>query len=418
MIGTTHVVGAGLAGLAAAVDLVRAGCRVALYEAGPQAGGRCRSYHDPELGCRIDNGNHLLLSGNWATLAYLATIGAADSLTGPVRPHFAFLDLKSGERWTLALSPGRWPSWVFDPKSRIPETGAWDYFRALRLAWAGANTTVAASLAGHGPVYHRLWQPFAVAALNTEAETASARLLWTIMGETFGRNGAACRPLVPRIGLSESLVEPALDFLAKGGATIEMGARLRRIDTSGDRVVGLDIGGGARKIGQDDDVILAVPAPVATDLVEGLTAPTEFRAIVNAHYRLTISPDRAGEAGILGLLGGLAEWIFVKREVVSVTISAADRVVDRPAEDLAPAIWRDVARALDLDAEAMPPARIVKERRATFAATPGQLMRRPGPVTRWRNLVLAGDWTATGLPGTIEGAVRSGQTAARALIPT
>ncbi|MSP89588.1 MAG: FAD-binding protein [Alphaproteobacteria bacterium] len=415
MTGTVHVVGAGLAGLAAAVDLVRTGRRVALYEAGPQAGGRCRSYHDPELGCRIDNGNHLLLSGNRATLAYLDAIGAADRLTGPDQPRFPFLDLALGERWTLALSPGRWPGWIFDAASRLPGTGAWDYLRALGLAWAGADATVAECLAGHGEVYRRLWQPFAVAALNTETETASARLLWAVMRETFERGGLACRPLVPRVDLSESLIEPALIFLARNRCLVKMSARLRRIDATRDWVTGLDMGGSTQAIGEDDAVVLAVPAPVAASLVEGLIVPTQFRAIVNAHYRMAVPRERAGEAGILGLVGGVAEWIFVKREVVSVTVSAADRVVDRPAEELAPAIWREVARALDLDAKAMPPARIVKERRATFAATPEQLARRPGPATRWRNLVLAGDWTATGLPGTIEGAVRSGQTAARAL---
>lgn len=412
MTGTVHVVGAGLAGLAAAVDLVRAGRRVALYEAGPQAGGRCRSYHDPELGCRIDNGNHLLLSGNDATLAYLGAIGAADSLTGPDQPRFSFLDLANGERWTLALSPGRWPGWIFDARSRLPGTSAWDYLRALGLIWAGADATIADCLASHGEVYRRLWQPFAVAALNTEAEHASARLLWAVLRETFGRGGAACRPLVPRVDLASSLVEPALSFLTRNRCLIETSARLRVIDRAGDRVAGIDVGGGMRAIGEGDYVILAVPAPVAVSLLEGLTVPTEFRSIVNAHYRLVVPPERAGGAGILGLVGGLAEWIFVKREVVSVTISAADRLVDRPAEALAPLIWQDVARALDLEGETMPPARIVKERRATFAATPAQLARRPGPTTRWRNLVLAGDWTDTGLPGTIEGAIRSGANAA------
>jgi squalene-associated FAD-dependent desaturase len=421
--GTVHVVGAGLAGLAAAVDLVRAGARVALYESGPQAGGRCRSYLDPELGCRIDNGNHLLLSGNEATLGYLAAIGASDGLTGPVEPRFSFLDLATGERWTLALSPGRWPGWIFDSGRRVPGTGAWDYLRAVALAWADEDATVAAVLGGHGRVYRRLWQPFAVAALNTEAETASARLLHAIMRETFRRGGAACRPLVPRIGLSENLVEPALAFLAARGTELRLGARLRRIGFAGAAVTGLDFGDGAMALGTDDQVVLALPAPVAVDLVEGLVAPTEFRAIVNAHYRVTVPPERAGEAGILGLIGGLAEWIFVKREVVSVTISAADRLVDRSADDLAAAIWRDVALALALDPQAPPPARIVKERRATFAATPVQLHRRPGPATRWRNLMLAGDWTDTGLPGTIEGAVRAGRRAAahalgRTLAPT
>src|SRR5262249_34183200 len=140
----------------------------------------------------------------------------------------------------------------------------------------------------------------------------------------------------------------------------------------------------------------------------GLRAPDQHRAIVNAHYRLAVE-DRPR---FVGLIGGMAEWVFPKRDVVSVTISAADWCVDRPAEDLARDIWADVRRALILPNAPLPPWRILKEKRATFAATPEQNARRPGPAGPLRNLWLAGDWTQTGLPATIEGAVRSGHRAA------
>ena len=113
MVRTVHVVGAGLAGLAAAVRLAGRGADVVVHEAAGQAGGRCRSYHDPALDMVIDNGNHLLLSANHAALAFLATIGAADSLVGPPTADFAFADLKSGERWTLRINAGRLPWWIF-----------------------------------------------------------------------------------------------------------------------------------------------------------------------------------------------------------------------------------------------------------------------------------------------------------------
>ena len=131
---------------------------------------------------------------------------------------------------------------------------------------------------------------------------------------------------------------------------------------------------------------------------------------------ITASPRPPDTPLFVGLIGGTAEWVFRKREVLSVTVSAADRLVDEPAEELAPRLWRDVERAYDLPAQAMPPAQIVKERRATFAATPAMLARRPKQATRWPNLVLAGDWTDTGLPATIEGAIRSGFAAADLLL--
>jgi len=157
-----------------------------------------------------------------------------------------------------------------------------------------------------------------------------------------------------------------------------------------------------------DVVVLAVPPWSAADLIPGLTVPNDFRAIVNAHFK-TAAP--AGSPPMLGVIGGTAEWIFTFHDRISVTVSGADAIVDQDREDLAIRIWADVSKALNLKVP-MPAWQIVKEKRATFAATPQQDARRPAARTQWRNLFLAGDWTQTGLPATIEGALRSGETAA------
>src|ERR1700730_588404 len=130
---TIHIIGAGLAGLAAAVALGKRGRSVAVHEATRFAGGRCRSYHDVALGMTIDNGNHLLLSGNHAALAFLRDIGAAQKLTPPPEAAFDFIDLESGERWTLRLGEGRLPWWIFDSGRRVPGTRARDYLELARL---------------------------------------------------------------------------------------------------------------------------------------------------------------------------------------------------------------------------------------------------------------------------------------------
>ena len=410
----THIIGAGLAGLAAALHLADAGQAVTLYEAGPAAGGRCRSYFDRELGCRIDNGNHLLLSGNHATMGFLARLGTLDTLTGPATPAFPFIDLRSGQRWVVRPNVGRIPFWLLSRRRRVPGTGLLDYLPLLKLSHARPTDTVASALPD-GPLYRRLLAPLAIAALNTAAQRGSARLLGAVVDETLAKGGAACRPLFPREGLSETFVDPAMAALRAAGVEILFSHRVASMTMDATRVRALTGPSGPRLLGPLDSVILAAPAPVAAQLMPGLEVPDEHQAIVNLHFRMDAD---AGEAGLWGLIGGLAEWVFVKPGVVSVTISAANRLVDRSADDLAATVWPEICQTLGLGERATqppPPWRVVKEKRATFAATPAQLLRRPRAATHLENCMLAGDWTATGLPATIEGAIRSGLTAAKAL---
>lgn len=403
-----HVVGAGLAGLSAALALVETGCRVTVLEAGPAAGGRCRSYFDRELGLRIDNGNHLLLSGNAATFDYLDTIGARATLTGPGRPVFPFLDVASGRSWIVRPNAGRLPWWIALAYRRVPGTRAADYLHLLRLTKVTDDATVAHAVP-RGALYDRLIEPLAVAALNTPAQAGLARLLGTVVGETLLRGGRGCIPAYPHDGLSESLVDPAIAWLRTRGGTVLFGRRVTALDMAAERVTAVRTADGVVPV---EAVVLAVPPWVAADLLPRLAVPNEFQAILNIHFRIAADP---GPAGFLGVINGTAEWVFVKQDHVSVTISAANRLVNEAAETIAAAVWPDVRQALGL-ADPMPPFRVVKERRATLAATAAQERLRPGARTDVGNLVLAGDWTATGLPGTIEGAIRSGRAAAQALL--
>lgn len=409
MSGLVHIVGAGLAGLSAATRLAASGRRVAVYEAARMAGGRCRSYFDQQLGLTIDNGNHLLLAGNHAALAYLNRIGATDALAGPDDCVFDFCDLGSRDRWRLRPNMGRLPWWIFAPGRRVPGTSAADYLSGIGLLRAGPEATVAEAMPARGALWTRLWRPVLVSALNTPLETASARLAAAVVRESLGAGGAAARPRAPRRGLGPAFVQPALDFLAFRDAQVRYGARLRGLGLDGDRVASLDFGAEQVRIGAEDRVILAVPAWSALEIAPDLTAPTEHCAILNAHF--AIAPP-ANAPLLTGVVGGLTEWLFAFPDRLSVTISAADALIDSQREDIGSEIWKEVAAIAGLDPARSPPMRIVKEKRATFAATPAQDRLRPGARTRWRNLALAGDWTQTGLPATIEGAIRSGDRAA------
>jgi squalene-associated FAD-dependent desaturase len=407
---TVHIIGAGLAGLSAALDLAEAGRRVMVYEAGPAAGGRCRSYFDRELGCRIDNGNHLLLSGNTAAMGFLDRIGARETMGGPGAPVFPFVDLVDGARWTVRPGRGRAPWWVFDRSRRVAGSAVWEYAAIAKLRFAGRDATVSGVLDNGRPLWRRLLEPLAIAALNTPPEEALASLLRPVIDETLLRGGDACIPLFPKLGLSESLIDPALARLGALGAVVHTSRRIAGLEIAGGRVTGLAMPDGAVALGAEDAVVLAVPAWVAGALLPGLRVPEAHQGILNVHFRT----EAELPGGFLGVVGGTAEWIFVKPGIVSVTVSAANRLIDQPADVLAARIWADVQASLNL-AGAMPPVRVVKEKRATFAATAAQEALRPPARTAVANLVLAGDWTATGLPATIEGAIRSGCTAAKLL---
>ena len=408
MSGTIHIIGAGLAGLSAAVRLTSLGKPVVIHEATAVAGGRCRSYHDASVGMTIDNGNHLLLSGNHAALDYLHNIGAADRLVGPRKTEFSFVDLLSGERWTLRFNDGPVPFWIFDPRRRVPGTSPLDYLPLARLLWAPAGKTVGEVITCKGTLYERLVEPLIVAALNIDAPLGAARLAGAIVRETLAVGGRACRPLIAREGLGATLIEPALALLQQRGTTVRFEHQLRAVQLSAERVEALDFGGETVALNADDAVVLAVPPYAAASLISGLQAPNEFCAIVNGHFRIEPPADLPP---ILGVLNATVQWIFSFPGRVSVTISAGDRLIDTPREELAKRLWDEVARVTGLPAT-LPPWQIVRERRATFAATPAQDAKRPGTITQWRNLALAGDWTDTGLPATIEGAIRSGNRAA------
>jgi hypothetical protein len=278
----------------------------------------------------------------------------------------------------------------------------------VRLMFAARDKTIGDVIHLGGNVYDRLMRPVLLAALNIEPAEGSAALAGAVIRETLARGGQATRPLVAREGLGSTLVEPALSLLAQRNAPVRLEHQLRAFRFAADRVEALDFGNETIALAPEDAVILAVPPYAAQTLVPSLNAPTEFRAIVNAHFRIDPPPSLPP---IMGIINATTEWIFAFPGRISTTTSAGDRLISTPREALAQTIWQEVAAITGLPTT-LPPWQIVRERRATFAATPAQDARRPDARTAWSNLVVAGDWTNTGLPATIESAIRSGHRAA------
>ena len=338
-------------------------------------------------------------------------------MTGPGEPYFPFYDVVARKGWVVRPNRGMIPWWLFSGDRKVPGAKLREFLPLATLHWAKPHVTVAEAFAGGGELYRTLVEPLAIAALNTMPDKGSARLLGRVVQESLAAGGDACVPCFPAVGLSETLIDPALARLAVQKAEISFGRRVAAIDVVDQRVRRLVFADGESVLEAGDAVVLAVPAPVAAQLIShslagGLVVPDAFEAIINLHYKIDVVPTKAG---FVGVIGGIGEWIFIKPGHVSVTISAGNRHLDLANEQLAAIVWREIQTVLGLAAD-MPLWRIVREKRATFEATEAQEQRRPGTDIGIQNLALAGDWTATGLPATIEGAIRSGRAAAKHLL--
>ncbi|MEX3833351.1 FAD-dependent oxidoreductase, partial [Paraburkholderia sp. BR14263] len=252
-------------------------------------------------------------------------------------------------------------------------------------------------------------------AHNVEPRVGSAELAGAMLRESLAAGGESFRPLAARGGLSSAFVDPALRMLQHGGAAIRLDSPLREIeyDDAAGRVSALDFPDGRITLAADEAVVLAVPGAAAAALVPALQAPQRHNAIVTVHYAVPAPP---GLVTPMALVNGTAHWLCTAEGRLSATIHDAHGVLDLDPEEIARRVWTDVAEAASLPLEPMPAWRVCADARATFAAVPDEEWRRPATRTRWNNLMLAGDWTATGLPATIEGAIRSGRKAAELLL--
>ncbi|MDC0196218.1 hydroxysqualene dehydroxylase HpnE [Gammaproteobacteria bacterium] len=412
--GRVYIVGAGLAGLSAAVNCVLKGHKVRLFESTNHAGGRCRSYKDKTLDRIINNGNHLILSGNLGIKKLLEILNSAENFTTMDPALFNFYDIKENESWSLRPSNGRIPWWIFNPKRRIPKTSIADYLPVLKLKYA-KNETLAALVNPSRPIFDRLWQPISQAVLNTDAYESSAKLMWTMLSQTLFKGSKASRPMLAKTGLSACLIDPAISFLQANEASIQFSTRLLGLEKKANKLKAITFNDKTISLRETDRVILALPPNEISRLIPSIITPKTSNAIVNVHFLLSEHPPLPNNASFIGIIGGDAHWLFKHDDIYSVTVSAADKLAEKSNEEIATIIWKEVATIIGDDPEQLPLFRVIREMRATFAQTPEENNRRPDSHTNWENLFLAGDWTNTGLPATIESAVISGQKIAEIL---
>jgi len=403
------VVGAGYAGMAAAVALARRGARVAVFESGPVPGGRARRV--VSQGQTLDNGQHILI-GAYATLfGLMRTVGvAADAvLRMPLELRYAdgvalrrlFLPAPFGLLGGLLAARGLpWGE----------KLAAVRFMRALRKAdfHLPEDCSVSALLERHrqaGRIGHYVWKPLCVSALNTLPESASANVFLAALRDTLAGESEASDLILPRVDLSRLFPEPAAAWLQSQGGEVRCESTVRDL--------------GALRAGHEAVIVAVGPHQLKT-LLPQLDLQFDYQPITTCY--LQYDAKTRLPLPMLGLAGGVVQWVFDRGRLtgekgrLAAVISAQGDHRQMTQDELARACHRELAAALG-DLPEPQWTRVIVEKRATIAVTPG--LRRPGVDTPLPGVFLAGDYTDPEYPPTLEAAARSGvRAAARALAHT
>lgn len=454
MPGRIIVIGAGFAGLAAAVRLAAAGRPVLVLEARGRLGGRATSFEDRETGHRVDNGQHVLAGCYDETFRFLDAIGARDRVALQETLDVAFIDRggrfsrlrcpKLPAPWHLAAGAARWSGVGWRDRLALARLGS-----ALKpgAPLPAADETVAAWLArlGQTPrMVEMLWEPLAVAALNQGIDAASAAPFVRVLARMFTGPPRAAALGLTATPLDEMYAEPARAFLERRGGEVRVNA-LARVAVGRGRIETVSVRG--EPLPPAEAVIAAVPwfgLPGLFQDPDGALAPllasaagTASSPIVTVNLWLDrrVLPD-----AFLGLPGRTMQWVFDTGQIrrpgpgvaavgsrksgvgrsategasghLSLVSSGADAVLRQSNDELIALALRELTAALPAAAAArVVRATVVREPQASFSLAPGQPAR-PGTRTAVPGLYLAGDWVDTGLPATIESAVASGHRAA------
>ncbi|MBI3332909.1 MAG: FAD-dependent oxidoreductase [Candidatus Omnitrophica bacterium] len=437
------VIGGGFAGLRAGVALADAGIRVTVLEAKNSLGGRARSFIDPATAEVVDNGQHLFLAGYQRTLAFLDRLGTREHLAFQERLRVLFVE-PGGERSLLDCPPLPAPWHLLGGLMRLSTLSLGDKWGFRRIAEAaerggdgldGESVEAWLTRMGQSPRSRRaFWDPLAIATLNEDPRQAAASGLISVLKVMLSGSSRDSRLGISSVGLSDLYTVAAGRIIQEKGGDILLSSPAAGLEIEGGRVTGVRLANGS--VLPAEAVVSALPPSVLSRIV-----PPGLKGADPALRNL----DRFGSSPIIsvnlwldrpvmedpfvGLIGTRFQWLFNKGAILSraggggranylsLIMSAAHRFIDQPNEALAAIAWEDLAGCFpEAKGAKLLRSQVVREREATVSLTVESQRCRPGPRTGVGNLFLAGDWTATGLPATIESAVVSGELCARALL--
>lgn len=443
------VIGAGWAGCAAAVELARGGCQVTVYEAARVAGGRARRVATDQR--QLDNGQHILLGAYKATLRLMKTVGidsAQAMLKLPLQMRYP--PGSGGMDFLAPRLPA--PLHLLGALLRAQGLGRDDKMSLARFSttarWMGWQLHTDCSVSDLLVRFEQtprliqlMWRPLCLAALNTPPDRASAQVFLNVLRDSLGARRHASDMLLPRADLTALFPAAALAYVEARGGTAHLGAKvsaLRRCTVDGRAQWQVDASGeavAAEASATFDGVVLATPASQAAVLLHelpGAAIPalcaslTAFEPEAITTCYLQYAPDVRLDLPFFALLDAperyhWGQFVFDRGQLdaaqaglLAVVVSASADVAAQGQALLAEALAVQLAEVFQRPELGTPGwFKVITEKRATFACTPGLV--RPGNGTGMPGLAIAGDYTASDYPATLESAVRSGVAAAAGL---
>jgi hydroxysqualene dehydroxylase len=446
------IIGGGFAGLAAAVELAEQGRKVLVLERRGFLGGRAYSFADKTTGTVIDNGQHLMMGCYHHTLDFLGKIGALDKVKFQANPRVDFLhDSASGQISHASFQCPNWPAplHLLAGLARLQSIGWNDRLRALRVGLTLqlmngdrkgeraklADVTVREWLNELGQseqMQRRFWDIIALATLNETPERASADMFARVLEQAFLHSKRDSTMVISRVGLSDLYTTDARSFLVARGGAVRLNADVEQIEFNNQRVTGLTLRGGEQLTAET--VISTVPYFALRRMVrpEVLSAKASLRTLSALKSAPIVSINlwydrQVTELEFVGLLDSPVEWVFNKNAIagepvdklqhLALVISGAHEAAKQTKEELIALAEREMERFFPAARQTKPRhAVVIREHDATLSHTVGVARLRPPQQTEFENFYLAGDWTDTGLPATIESAVWSGQECARRIL--
>jgi len=415
------VIGGGFAGLSAAAFLSSNGFIVQLLEASPKLGGRAYSFLDNKTKTVLDNGQHILMGCYKETLNFLKLIGADKNLLYQdkleinfVKEYYNLVPLKSAllfYPFNLLFGMLKFKAISFANRLKLLKVLLkLPFYSTKRLS----RMTVYDWLVKEGQdeqVIEAFWKILAIGVLNTNIKNASAKMFVDILKEIFLNGNFAATIVLPKYPLSETYCEPAKSFIERNGGSINLSSQVTELicsDTNIEKVVTRD------KVYDDFDfVISAIPHFALEKIIsdESIIKNPEFSysSILNIHIWLKENPLTEK---FYGLIGSPVHWIFNKGSHLNLVISDADEFINKNDEEILEMVCSELKKYVNVNKDLISGYKVIKEKRATFIPSNDTMNKRPLQQTAIKNFILAGDWVDTGLPSTIESAVKSGKVVA------